>query len=165
MNILWPIKILHIEDDEWQRVFIKGMIEDCGFDDIKLDQVASVPDDLKSILHYDGILLDHNLPGVTGIDAARRLHYLDWRVQMFLLTAEKIDSPELLDIHMYVNSVCQKDSIDQFMMMFRSFVRNIRAIREAGEICRTENYKEIVKRIGFCNFIKTKYLGGRNETA
>src|SRR5690606_32254536 len=65
-------KVLFIDDDEFQHRMVARMLED---DDLELHFAANATDALKVLrtLRPDVILMDFNLPEVSGIELTRRI--------------------------------------------------------------------------------------------
>jgi DNA-binding response OmpR family regulator len=74
-----PAKILHVEDDKTIAGIVKEMIEEQGW---QIEACADGNAALEKISgedHYDVLIVDYDLPGVTGLELIIRARELDHR--------------------------------------------------------------------------------------
>ena len=91
------LKILVVEDETAIRRFIKINLERQGFDVV---DVESGEEGLDAFLdfHPDIALLDVMLPGISGLDVAKRIRELDNNVGIIMLTAKSQDVDKILGL-------------------------------------------------------------------
>ena len=91
------VKILVVEDETAIRRFIKINLERQGFDVV---DVESGEEGLDAFLdfHPDIALLDVMLPGISGLDVAKRIRELDNNVGIIMLTAKSQDVDKILGL-------------------------------------------------------------------
>lgn len=91
------LKILVVEDETAIRRFIKINLERQGFDVV---DVESGEEGLDAFLdfHHDIALLDVMLPGISGLDVAKRIRELDNNVGIIMLTAKSQDVDKILGL-------------------------------------------------------------------
>ena len=91
------LKILVVEDETAIRRFIKINLERQGFDVV---DVESGEEGLDAFLdfHPDIALLDVMLPGISGLDVAKRIRELDNNVGIITLTAKSQDVDKILGL-------------------------------------------------------------------
>ena len=91
------LKILVVEDETAIRRFIKINLERQGFDVVN---VESGEEGLDAFLdfHPDIALLDVMLPGISGLDVAKRIRELDNNVGIIMLTAKSQDVDKILGL-------------------------------------------------------------------
>ncbi len=71
-----PVSILHVEDNEMVAEVVKDTLESAGY---KMEACATGEDALNKLeagAGYDLLLLDNGLPGISGIELARRARQL-----------------------------------------------------------------------------------------
>ena len=87
------LRVLVVDDDEAVRTVLSHVLGDEGFDvvGVAADGLEAVT--LARALRPDTILLDVRMPGVGGIEAARRIRPIDPHVRLVMLSA--YDDPTL----------------------------------------------------------------------
>ena len=86
-------RVLIVDDDEAVRTVLSHVLADEG-----LDVIGVAADGLEAValaqsLRPDAIVLDVRMPGVGGIEAARRIHPIAPRIRLVMLSA--YDDPAL----------------------------------------------------------------------
>jgi two-component system invasion response regulator UvrY len=86
-------RVLVVDDDDAVRTVLSHVLTDEGFDvvGVAADGLEAVA--LARTLHPDTIVLDVRMPGVGGIEAARRIRPVDPNVRLVMLSA--YDDPTL----------------------------------------------------------------------
>lgn len=79
-------KILIVDDDQGIRFFLEEALTKKGY---KVDSVASAEEALSKVKQdaFNLILLDVRLPGMSGLDAIKKLHELDPSAPIIIMTA------------------------------------------------------------------------------
>ncbi|MEE9200360.1 MAG: sigma-54 dependent transcriptional regulator [Candidatus Brocadiales bacterium] len=79
-------KILVVDDDRGIRFFLEEALTKKGY---KVDSVASAEEALSKVKQdaFNLILLDVRLPGMSGLDAIKKLHELDPSAPIIIMTA------------------------------------------------------------------------------
>ena len=80
-------RVLVVDDDEAVRSVLSQILEDEGF-----DVVGAAADGLEAVavaerLRPDAVVLDVRMPGLDGIEAARRIRPIDARMRLVMLSA------------------------------------------------------------------------------
>ena len=91
------LKILVVEDETAIRRFIKINLERQGFDVVDVESGEEGLDAFLDI-HPDIALLDVMLPGISGLDVAKRIRELDNNVGIIMLTAKSQDVDKILGL-------------------------------------------------------------------
>lgn len=91
------LKILVVEDETAIRRFIKINLERQGFDVVDVESGEEWLDAFLDF-HPDIALLDVMLPGISGLDVAKRIRELDNNVGIIMLTAKSQDVDKILGL-------------------------------------------------------------------
>lgn len=89
-----PVRVLAVDDQEVFRRVVRGLIAATpGFEQV--GEAASGPEALELVaeLHPDLVLIDVRMPGMDGIETARRVAEVDDRAVVVLTSIEAL--PEL----------------------------------------------------------------------
>jgi CheY-like chemotaxis protein len=80
-------RVLVVDDDDAVRTVLSHVLMDEGFDvvGVAADGVEAIA--LARALHPDTIVLDVRMPGIGGIEAARRIRPVDPDVRLVMLSA------------------------------------------------------------------------------
>ena len=85
------MRVLVADDNRTAREILKAMLEEMGFDASLVASGQAVLDELEQLEHvYDLVLLDWRMPGMDGIETARRIKnhpHLPQVPKVFLITA------------------------------------------------------------------------------
>ncbi|TAN52811.1 MAG: response regulator [Methylococcaceae bacterium] len=86
-------KILIVDDSRVSRMLVRTIIQR-KHEDWVFEEAGCGEDALKLLEHYtpDLITVDVNMPGMSGLDAARQMHAANPAVAIFVLTANIQDS-------------------------------------------------------------------------
>ncbi|MGH2934685.1 MAG: response regulator transcription factor [Gaiellaceae bacterium] len=87
-------RVLVVDDDAAVRGVLSNVLADEGFEVVGAAADGAEAVELARSLRPDTILLDVRMPGVDGIEAARRIRALDPGVRLVMLSA--YDDPTLL---------------------------------------------------------------------
>ncbi|HEX8144040.1 MAG TPA: response regulator [Pyrinomonadaceae bacterium] len=74
-----PLHILYAEDDPWLVLSVREMLEEEGWRVNVYENGRAALDEIESGESYDLLLLDNNLPGVSGLELVRRARALSHR--------------------------------------------------------------------------------------
>lgn len=90
------LRLLVIDDDLVDRLAIRRAIEQFGLD-ATIDEASSAAEALAKVetVAYDCLLLDQDLPGVTGVELASKLRHAGWLMPIVFVTGRDNDE-ELL---------------------------------------------------------------------
>ena len=91
------LKILVVEDETAIRRFIKINLERQGLDVVDVESGEEALDAFLDF-HPDIALLDVMLPGISGLDVAKRIRELDNNVGIIMLTAKSQDVDKILGL-------------------------------------------------------------------
>jgi DNA-binding NarL/FixJ family response regulator len=87
-------RVLVVDDDAAVRGVLSNVLADEGFEVVGAAADGAEAVELARSLRPDTVLLDVRMPGVDGIEAARRIRALDPGVRLVMLSA--YDDPTLL---------------------------------------------------------------------
>lgn len=91
------LKILVVEDETAIRRFIKINLERQGFEVLDVESGEEGPDAFADF-NPDIALLDVMLPGISGLEVAKRIRELDNNVGIIMLTAKSQDVDKILGL-------------------------------------------------------------------
>ncbi len=135
-----PIKVLHVDDDEWQLNMLKELIQ--TFDN--QIEVNSINDSLKvtEVLRsndYDCIITDFQMPNMNGIDLAKEIRK-ESSIPIIIYTGQGSEEVAEKAFAVGINDYFRKEVIPQHYQVIAKRIRNI------VEKQRIENvYSHIVK--------------------
>jgi DNA-binding NarL/FixJ family response regulator len=87
------LRVLVVDDDDAVRTVLSNVLAEEGFDVVGAAADGLEATALAESLHPDTVVLDVRMPGVGGIEAARRIRALDAHVRLVMLSA--YDDPML----------------------------------------------------------------------
>ena len=119
------LKILVVEDETAIRRFIKINLERQGFDVV---DVESGEEGLDAFLdfHPDIALLDVMLPGISGLDVAKRIRELDNNVGIIMLTAKSQDVDKILGLESGADDYMTKPfNPSELILRIKSLARRV----------------------------------------
>lgn len=79
-------RVLIVDDEHGSRFMARLFLEEAGFEP---DEAGSGVEALERCgsVDYDVVVLDHRMPGLSGLDVARELTESDYPAQILLFTA------------------------------------------------------------------------------
>ena len=80
-------RVLVVDDDETIRAVFSAVLEDSGFDVVGVAADGAEAVSLVRALQPDTVVLDLRMPGVGGIEAARRIRPIDAGVRVVVVSA------------------------------------------------------------------------------
>jgi signal transduction histidine kinase len=86
-----PVSLLMVDDDRVDRLAIRRAIEQSGLATALIDEAQDTTQALEKVKshRYDCLLLDHDLPGMTGTDFTRQLRELGNLTPVVLVTGQQ----------------------------------------------------------------------------
>ena len=86
-----PVSLLMVDDDRVDRLAIRRAIEQSGLATAVVDEAADTTQALEKVKarRYDCLLLDHDLPGMSGTDFTRQLRELGNLTPVVLVTGQQ----------------------------------------------------------------------------
>lgn len=101
------------------------------FKNVSVDCLSKAPVSCSSLNSYDGILIDENLAGESGMKFARRLHDFDWTIPKALITGHDLSCPTLSDSEIFVDETLSKNisQANQLQIGLASFIRQLSRIK------------------------------------
>lgn len=105
-------KILYVDDDIGQRILVAVLMADRGFS-VRTAKSALNAMELVSTRTFEVVIIDYNLPDMTGVQLAREIRSLELSARIILVsTRAHLPAEELayVDVHMVKGS-----AIDQLM--------------------------------------------------
>ena len=76
LDVARGVRILHIEDDETIATLAREMFEEEGWQVHTCNDGDAAIEHISGAAHYDFLLFDYDLPGINGLDLARRVRKL-----------------------------------------------------------------------------------------
>jgi two-component system alkaline phosphatase synthesis response regulator PhoP len=130
-------KILIIEDETELANVLKAYLERAGYDVIQADRGDSGLS-LWEGQHPDLVLLDLNLPGMDGIDIARKIRQID-ETPIIMVTARVEELDSLLGLELGADDYITKPFSP------REVVARVKAVLRRAEKSPSENTSEIIE--------------------
>lgn len=88
--------ILVVDDDVPIQILMQSLLREFGFEPVTAGSGENALDVIRGGVHPDLVLLDLNMPGMSGPDAMQALHaQLDKQVPIVILSGERLGPDEL----------------------------------------------------------------------
>src|ERR1041385_6097838 len=88
--------ILVVDDDVPIQILMQSPLGECGFEPVTAGSGEQALDVIRGGVRPDLVLLDMNMPGMSGPDAIRALlSQLDGQVPIVILSGERLDPDEV----------------------------------------------------------------------
>lgn len=126
-------RILIIEDEPSMRM---GLEDNLDYEGYQVESVGDGKEGLQKITqaHYDLVLLDVMLPGMSGFDVCRQLRKSGNRVPIILLTAKGEEIDKVLGLELGADDYITKPfSLRELMARIKAVLRRGSGAAEDGE--------------------------------
>ncbi|HEY4642540.1 MAG TPA: response regulator [Thermoanaerobaculia bacterium] len=91
--------ILVIDDDVPIQILMQSLLREFGFDPVVAGSGEKALEVIRGGVRPDLVLLDLNMPGMSGADAMHALHaVLDGQVPIVILSGDRLDPDELVKL-------------------------------------------------------------------
>ncbi|MFC2165417.1 response regulator [Acidobacteriota bacterium] len=137
-NKLKEMKMMLIDDDEWIRNSLVLFFEGEGIELRALETAEEGLEELRKT-HYDIIIVDYKLPGISGLEFLKRIHEHYPHAIKILITAYKdknlISDALSIGVQDFIEKPFTTDTIEQAL----SWVINDRLLSKNHDLQRMKN--------------------------
>jgi PAS domain S-box-containing protein len=144
-----PINILHIDDDEDQRAFLKVFVE--GDDSIRVTSTSDPETvlELASTGAYDCLVSDYDMPLVNGVELAKRVRERS-RIPIIIYTGKGSEEIAEAAFAAGIDEYIRKEDSPAHYQVMRKRIRHV-----VEERRNEESYRNVFENAGDAIFIHT----------
>lgn len=128
-----PLRLLIIDDRKPDRVLLRDSLY-LVLSNVVITDMERPPQQLSSLLIFDGLIIDQRLAGDLGTGLAREINAIEHRLPIMLCTGLALDAPELIGAYHHAWLVASKGDLARIVAMARAFARMCGVAKVARQV-------------------------------